>query len=226
MNMRWQARWLSLLGHIQIVSTDNAVNHLLDSLSKPIDCQVLAFVNAHALNSAAESLEFYEALRAADTVVRDGSGMALLYRMLKMKPGLNLNGTDLIPKIIGRFNGRPIAIFGTREPFLSKSAQVIVQTLARESEIEVADGFSPVSAYVELARVQQPALIVLGMGMPKQELVASELRASLNFPCLIVCGGAIVDFLGGKARRAPKLFRMSGLEWLFRLMLEPRRLFV
>lgn len=226
MNMLWQERWRDLLDRTQRVDTPQALTALLDDLTNPVDCHVLAFVNAHAMNSSAESIPFFEALRSANTILRDGSGMALLYRLLGLQAGLNLNGTDLIPQIIRRFNGRPIALYGTREPYLSRAAQVVTGTLAGESSLRLADGFSDATAYIELARMQRPALIVLGMGMPKQELVASRLRASLNYPCLIVCGGAIVDFLGGKTPRAPGVFRAIGMEWVFRLMLEPRRLFV
>jgi exopolysaccharide biosynthesis WecB/TagA/CpsF family protein len=62
------------------------------------------------------------------------------------------------------------------------------------------------------------------MGMPKQEAVAARLAAS-GVPCLIVCGGAILDFLGGKVHRAPRWMRRLGCEWVFRLMSEPKRLF-
>jgi len=65
---------------------------------------------------------------------------------------------------------------------------------------------------------------VLGMGMPKQERVARLLRAHLGSPTLIVCGGATLDFLGGRVRRAPVWVRRADLEWLYRLALEPRRL--
>jgi N-acetylglucosaminyldiphosphoundecaprenol N-acetyl-beta-D-mannosaminyltransferase len=51
------------------------------------------------------------------------------------------------------------------------------------------------------------------------------LKASLKHPCVIVCGGAIVDFIGGKVSRAPNLVRTLGMEWLYRLYLEPKRLF-
>jgi N-acetylglucosaminyldiphosphoundecaprenol N-acetyl-beta-D-mannosaminyltransferase len=51
------------------------------------------------------------------------------------------------------------------------------------------------------------------------------LRAALGYPCVIVCGGAIIDFLGGKTARAPGWMRRFGLEWAFRLACEPRRLF-
>jgi hypothetical protein len=47
----------------------------------------------------------------------------------------------------------------------------------------------------------------------------------VGYPCLIVCGGAIIDFMGGKTARAPQWMRKTGIEWVFRLLLEPRRLF-
>ena len=82
-----------------------------------------------------------------------------------------------------------------------------------------------VTDYIKLAAKHRPSLIVLGMGMPRQEQVAIALRASLGYSCLIVCGGAIIDFLGGKVQRAPTWMRRTGLEWVYRLALEPRRLF-
>jgi exopolysaccharide biosynthesis WecB/TagA/CpsF family protein len=89
----------------------------------------------------------------------------------------------------------------------------------------VAHGFLPTPEYVRLAAGHRPSLIVLGMGMPRQEEVARELRAALDHPCLIVCGGAIIDFLAGRTPRAPRWMRAVGAEWLYRLALEPRRLF-
>ena len=62
------------------------------------------------------------------------------------------------------------------------------------------------------------------MGMPKQEIIAARMRDELTHPVLIVNGGAILDFLGGKVSRAPRFMTNSGTEWLYRLLLEPRRL--
>ena len=61
--------------------------------------------------------------------------------------------------------------------------------------------------------------------LAKQEKVALALAELASGTCLVVCGGAILDFLGGKVDRAPASFRSMGLEWLYRLVLEPRRLF-
>jgi UDP-N-acetyl-D-mannosaminuronic acid transferase (WecB/TagA/CpsF family) len=61
--------------------------------------------------------------------------------------------------------------------------------------------------------------------MPKQERVAVALRATLDEPALIVNGGAVLDFLGERFPRALSWMRSAGLEWLFRLALEPARLY-
>jgi N-acetylglucosaminyldiphosphoundecaprenol N-acetyl-beta-D-mannosaminyltransferase len=221
----WRQRWVLLLEKIRRVQTREDEMHLLARLSRPQQPFVLAFANAHAMNSLAASGAFFAALNSADMVLRDGSGMAALYRLLKMEPGLNLNGTDFIPELIRQFNSRCIGIFGTQNPYLQQGGAVIARTLAPDSRQVIAHGFLDVGDYVALACEYQPGLIVLGMGMPRQEEVAAILRSRLNFPCLIVCGGAIIDFLGGRTQRAPLWVRKAGMEWAFRLALEPRRLF-
>jgi len=210
---------------VERVETATDELRLLARLGCPERPFVLAFANAHAMNSLASSRPFFEALRSADMVLRDGSGMAALFRLLGLAPGLNLNGTDLIPRLIRQFDGRRIALFGTRDPYLQRGAQLVSQKMAPLSPLVSAHGFLEIGDYAALAEQHQPALILLGMGMPRQEEVAALLRARLDFPCLIVCGGAIIDFLGGKTPRAPAWMRRTGLEWLFRLGLEPQRLF-
>lgn len=221
----WQGHWRQLVRALVRIHTPRGEQQLLATLAQPAQPTVLAFVNAHAMNSAATSRDFFEAVRSADVVLRDGIGMAILLKLLNLEPGFNLNGTDLIPKILRQYAGLPIALFGTQEPYLSQARDVITSSIAVGSPCVVEHGFHDTETYVRLAAEQRPALIVLGMGMPRQEEVARELRARLETPCLIVCGGAIIDFLGGKTSRAPRWLRGVGLEWAFRLALEPKRLF-
>ncbi|MDB5870407.1 MAG: glycosyl transferase, WecB/TagA/CpsF family [Polaromonas sp.] len=221
----WLGRWSEMLDKIERVQTFAEGRQLLDRLSHPPRPFVLAFANAHAMNSLAVSKSFFEALRSADMVLRDGSGMAALFKLLKIPPGRNLNGTDLIPELLWKFNGRCIALFGTQAPYLERGMRVAGHEFSPQSLYIAENGFSGLDTYVALANAHRPELIVLGMGMPRQEEMAVALRAALNFPCLIVCGGAIIDFLGGKIPRAPLWMRGLGLEWLFRLAMEPRRLF-
>lgn len=221
----WQLRWLHIVRGLVRVQSARGEKQLLDSLTRPTEPLVLAFVNAHAMNSAAVSEDFFETLMAADLVVRDGIGMAILLRLLNLPPGLNLNGTDLIPKIMARYAGRSIALFGTQDPWLTQARELVEVRVAPASHCIAAHGFLETAAYLHLAAEHRPSLILLGMGMPRQEEVAAVLRAALGYPCLIVCGGAIIDFLGNKTSRAPGWLRRAGMEWAYRLALEPRRLF-
>lgn len=221
----WQPRWQELVKAVRRVQSARGEQQLLDWLTRPSEPRILAFVNAHAMNAAASSRNFFDALTSADLLLRDGAGMGILLRLLNQPPGLNLNGTDLIPKVLGRCGGRTIALFGTQDPYLAQARAVVASRIARGVRCIAAHGFLDTACYVRLAAAHRPAVIVLGMGMPRQEEVATVLRASIGFPCLIICGGAIIDFLGNKTSRAPGWVRRTGFEWLFRLALEPRRLF-
>ncbi|WP_343631539.1 WecB/TagA/CpsF family glycosyltransferase [Roseateles sp.] len=222
----WIDRWRAILGRLTVVDSERALeDDLLTCLAGVEQPRVLAFVNAHAMNSAVSDVGFAAAVAEADWVLRDGSGMKMLMDRLGLPAGLNLNGTDLIPLIVARYGNRRILLAGTRDPQLSVAAARIRDDLAPGAKVDALDGFLAPEVYVTKSRELQPELIVLGMGMPKQEQVAQQLRRALSGPVLIVCGGAILDFLGGGATRAPLWMRRLGVEWLYRLLREPRRLF-
>jgi exopolysaccharide biosynthesis WecB/TagA/CpsF family protein len=220
----WQARWHAVTQRLRRVADPADELRVLRTLTAPEQPLVLGFVNAHALNLVTRDADFYQSLVSADVLLRDGSGMAILFRRLGLDPGLNMNGTDFIPKLLAAYQGRRVALWGTQEPALSAAAQRCEASFA-VTPVSLHDGFADVDTYLELARDLHPDLIILGMGMPKQEAVAARLSHS-GVPCLIVCGGAILDFLGGKVERAPHWMRRLGGEWIFRLMKEPQRLFM
>lgn len=221
--LTWQHNWQTIIRKLQVVRDAGDVQGLIDALSRKEVATVLGFVNAHAMNLVVGSTEYFRSLSAADVLLRDGSGMAILFRRLGLEPGLNMNGTDFIPRLLMAFKGRRVAFWGTDEAFLAKAVQRSEADFA-VNVVSAHHGFADTDTYVNLARRWQPELVVLGMGMPKQEAVAARLAAS-GVPCLIVCGGAILDFLGGKVTRAPQWVRRLGCEWVFRLAGEPKRLF-
>ena len=220
----WQKRWNTIVGKLEVVADATAAQRLLDRLTATEAATVLGFVNAHAMNLVVRDGACHQALSAADVLLRDGSGMAILYRRLGLEPGLNMNGTDFIPRLLAAYRGRRVAFWGTRQPYLDQAVQRSAAMFG-VVPVSVHDGFASVDNYLQLARELQPELIVLGMGMPRQEVVAARLAVA-GVPCLIVCGGAILDFLGGKVSRAPEWLRRLGGEWLYRLAREPKRLFM
>ena len=217
------------MARMQRVPDELAARSLLRRLSRSARTarrpRMLAFVNAHALNLAAESAEFALALSSADVLLRDGAGVSLLMRRCGQPPGLNMNGTDLIPQLLHACDGLPIAVLGTCEPFLGRGLARLQQELMPRSHVLGVDGYQTGSTYLQLLRQHRPRVVVLAMGMPRQEEMARWLRGQLAHGCLLICGGAIVDFLAGRTRRAPRLLQRTGLEWLWRLAQEPRRLF-
>lgn len=221
--LTWLHNWQTIIQKLRVVSDVGDEQGLIDALSRTESTTVLGFVNSHAMNLVAGNTDYYNGLSAADVLLRDGSGMAILFRRLGLEPGLNMNGTDFIPKLLAAFKGRRVAFWGTEEPFLANAVQRS-EAMFAVNVVSAHHGFAEADAYLNLARQLQPELVVLGMGMPKQEAVAARLAAS-GVPCLVVCGGAILDFLGGKVTRAPHWVRRLGCEWMFRLIGEPQRLF-
>lgn len=216
-------KWEKIIRKIKVIQYGEE-EKLINSLSENKDIQVVGFVNAHAMNLISISSSFYNNLISCDILLRDGSGMKLLYKALGEDPGLNMNGTDFIPKLLKKNRSKRIALLGTQEPYLSKASDF----LKEKNNLNIVfqyDGFRETEFYIDKLKSLDPDIIVLGMGMPKQELVAAELKKSLKSSSVIVCGGAIIDFLAGRYERAPVWMRKMGFEWVYRLIKEPKRLF-
>lgn len=223
MNKSWKLRWNDVLSKVMLITSSKEQETFINEITVSSKSKVVAFVNAHAMNLMVHDQALYQSMLTCDYLLRDGVGMSILYNHLGKMPGLNMNGTDLIPKLLEKFGGRSLAIWGTQEPYLSQAATMIANKYSINI-VSTHHGFESNMFYVGLSKKMKPDLILLGMGMPKQEEIANELKIK-NSNALIICGGAIVDFLGGKVTRAPYLFRKLGLEWFYRLISEPRRLF-
>lgn len=213
-----------LVAKIERVDNSDRKKRLIMELCDTRQPTILGFVNAHAVNLAWENPPVARLFMLIDVLLRDGKGMELLDRASNREPGLNMNGTDFIPELLAETKSDRIAVFGSREPWLGAAEN----NLRSQGHKIVArcDGFLPVQDYIHEVRETKPSVVVLAMGMPRQEEVAIALRDALpDTPMLIVCGGAIVDFLADRFARAPVWLRRLGLEWAYRLWREPKRLF-
>jgi N-acetylglucosaminyldiphosphoundecaprenol N-acetyl-beta-D-mannosaminyltransferase len=215
--------FMALMDRIRIIDDEAAEQALLDELTRPGRPFILSFVNAHAVNLGWNQPGMLEGLMRSDLLLRDGIGVKLGLKAFHRPYGLNMNGTDFIPKLARAYKGKRVALFGTRSPWLDNARRILEEW----GLLIVAchDGFDPPETYLRLATETKPDLILMAMGMPKQEEISVKLREALAHPVLIVNGGAILDYIGGKVPRAPLAMRKVGMEWLFRLAVEPRRLF-
>jgi N-acetylglucosaminyldiphosphoundecaprenol N-acetyl-beta-D-mannosaminyltransferase len=211
-----------LLDRLYLVETPHSIDTLIDELLAKPAASVVSFLNQHAFNLACDDESFRLHLASAHVLLRDGVGVEVSLRLLGRAPGQNVNGTDLIPRILERAAGRSIAVFGTREPWLGAAIARI-----REHNVRVVawmDGFQADETYLEAVARTRPDIVLLGMGMPRQEALAAKLADAGNGVRLVLNGGAILDFYGQRFPRAPLWMRRARLEWAFRLALEPQRL--
>lgn len=214
---------LALIEGVRVIRSNGQRQDLLKSLETVDQPTVLSFVNAHAVNLCSRDGAVLRAFRASDLLLRDGVGLSAGMRVLGLDPGLNMNGTDFIPLLLWTLPRRRLAIYGTGAPWLERARARLEQTTPHQV-VDVLNGFHPTGRYVESACRHRPDVIVLAMGMPRQEEVAAELKRTLAHPVLIVNGGGVIDFMARRFRRAPVLIRRIGLEWAFRMAQEPRRL--
>jgi exopolysaccharide biosynthesis WecB/TagA/CpsF family protein len=216
-------RSLKIIRHTQIIRD---VEHIADLVARLAERQkqitIISWVNAHTLTVAQKDSDLATSLLRSTILLRDGVGISVLFRLLGRDAGVNLNGTDWIPRILRLHAGRRVALLGSREPSLSKAAEA-VEKLGCRVALRM-DGFQEPEVYTRQLVANDVDVVVLGMGVPKQHEVAHFLANNLVRPVLILNGGAILDFMADRFPRAPKLWRRLRLEWLFRLTQEPRRL--
>ena len=187
---------------------------------------LVAFANAHTVNTAKGSPALVTALRGS-LLLNDGFGVELASRALYGASfPQNLNGTDFTPALLASLPA------GTRV-FLVGSAPGVAEEAGhrwqmRYTQIEIAGthhGFFAAEEEPALAArivASGANLVLAAMGNPRQEIWASENLSRIGVP--VLCVGALLDFTAGVVRRSPDWARRAKLEWMYRLAQEPRRL--
>lgn len=208
------------------------LHNVIDECDRILDSSsthTLYFLNAHCFNVAQKDKQYYKALANADLLLNDGIGLKIASYFTRVKFKENLNGTDLIPKIteLAARKKKKVFFMGGKEGIAQKAA---IKTKENIPELYISGFHSGYfDANQEKALIKQindsgTDLLVIGMGVPLQELWAEKNKHLLTNVKLIIAGGAILDFLSGTVRRAPGWMQKSGLEWVYRLALEPKRM--
>lgn len=214
----------------QLAIYDNSVAFLNDLSRQTQDkatFTTVGFLNQHGFNLMLDDETTFSSFQRLDFLLRDGIGTSLALKYYARPQGANLNGTDLIPQIVDTFNtvDTDYYVLGTQSPWLEKGSYRLLDGQAKA----IKDGFYPTESYLSFLKQhidpQRFSVIILAMGMPKQEILASKIKQEIIGSGLVICGGAIIDFYAERFTRAPAWVQKSSLEWLYRLLKEPRRLF-
>ena len=181
---------------------------------------------------AARDSSFASAYQRAELSLADGMPVVWASRLLGAPVPEKVSGSDLLLPLAERAarRGWRLYLLGGA-PGVADEAGRRLQALfpalmlaGTDAPLLSADPGDPASA-AALARLRaaRPDLVLVALGAPKQELWIDRHRDALR-PAVAVGIGAALDFLAGRARRAPRLVSRAGLEWLWRLAREPRRL--
>lgn len=187
----------------------------------------LAFLNAHGSNIAARDHDFRSCLNRF-MVLNDGIGVDIAARILfGRRFNANLNGTDFIPRYLSTSRHRfRIFLLGGRPGIAERAAAAMKLRDWPHDVVGFHHGyFAPtdIPAVLRTVRASGADLLLVALGNPDQEKFVEQHFSAFNCE-LAICVGALFDFLAGAAPRAPRVMRRVGLEWLFRLILEPARL--
>jgi N-acetylglucosaminyldiphosphoundecaprenol N-acetyl-beta-D-mannosaminyltransferase len=212
--------------HVDALDTRTAVDEIVRATTLP-RATLVFFVHPHALNIAATDAAFSGELGQADLVLPDGIGIQLAGRMLGAPFVANVNGTDLTPELLLELAAErvPVVLVGGAPGVAAAAARAF--TLRTGVQIlGTWDGFGSASDYAEMRKQVAECgrcVVLVGMGSPVQERFAIQHFSDASNVVTITVGG-LFDFFAGGKRRAPQQIRELGLEWAWRLALEPKRL--
>lgn len=197
-------------------------------------------INAHSYNTAQKDELFAETLCYGDFLIPDGASIVKACRWLKAKsqPKERIAGWDLFSFEMKRLVGRckredvrgKVMFLGSSEKVLSlichraavdyPNLEIVTYSPPYKPEFTEEDN----RAMIQAINDANPDLLWIGMTAPKQEKWTYKHWNELNIHCHCGTIGAVFDFYAGTAKRAPLWWQQHSLEWFFRLIMEPRRM--
>jgi len=187
--------------------------------------------NVHMCMETFDSLSFRCVVNQADLVIPDGKPLSIAQKLLGHKTATQVRGQDIMNalcELSGKKNLN-IGFYGGGSDSILELVQSNLTT--QYPDIQITYSFSPpfrtltngedLKIIAEINNTKVDVLFV-GIGCPKQEMWMAEHKDKLN--CVMLGVGAAFDFVAGNKKHAPRWIQKIGLEWLFRLLSEPKRL--
>jgi N-acetylglucosaminyldiphosphoundecaprenol N-acetyl-beta-D-mannosaminyltransferase len=214
---------------VNAVQIPDVVAQMESWISRRNGCRFIAVTGMHGVSEAQHQASFKQILNSADMVVPDGMPLVWLGRWRGYGLERRVYGPELMqtfcrdtgPKYRHFFYGGGPSVPG-----------LLAQILREQCGTNVVGDYSPPfcmlsekedSEIIDMIHRADPDVLWIGLGTPKQERWMYEHRPKLRVP-VVVGVGAAFDLSTGRIRQAPFWMREHGLEWAFRLLMEPRRL--
>ena len=208
-----------------------ADNFQLSTFNSQLKSKFVATLNVDFVANAVSGWPFggndelWGYLRNADFVTADGMPIVLLSRLLRRRLPARVTGADMVPAICRRCAEEGLKVYvlgGDKEAVAEAFAKLGVKCLVGHDDAFVKlDEQQP--EIVERINAAKPDILFVALGNPKQELWMGRNASKLDVGAMVGIGGTF-NFIAGKVKRAPKWMQKSGLEWVYRIIQEPGRL--
>lgn len=219
--------------NIDSLTADEATS-VIDSFVKERTPRYVVTPNSDIVVKMQKDGELLDACNGADLILTDGEIVVKLAAFLGKKIKERVPMTDFVWSVLDLANakGYKVCLFGGREDVLEKGTSRI---RSKYPNLQIVDSYSPKFGFekddkeldVVLGRLKKCGadILLVFLGCPKQEKFLARYHKSIQIPVSITMGGCI-DFIGNdNIKRAPLWMQKAGLEWFFRFMMEPKRLF-
>ena len=203
---------------------DAAVERIRSMMRSGTSHQVV-LANAHTLNLAYTDRAYQQVLEHASLVLRDGVGVELAAALYGGSLPHNFVGTDFVPALLQRLADPEVRVFlyGAEPGIAEAAARALDAHCPRIRVVGVQHGYENGTATVARIRAARPDVLLVALGNPLQEQWIAQHLEQLD-ACIALGVGALFDYLAGNVPRAPLWIRRVRCEWIFRLVVEPRRL--
>lgn len=214
------------------ITMDEAVNKI-DNIIKKRTPKYVVTPNLDHIVQLERDLELQEVYKNAELIVTDGMPLIWISHLNGMPIKEKISGSDLFPAICKLADKRNYSIFllGAAEGVAKKAGEKLKK---KYPGLNIAGTFSPeygfekdenkIKDIINIINESNVDILAVGLGAPKQEKFIYRIIKEINVPVSLAIG-ATIDFEAGNVKRAPKWMQENGLEWFYRLIKEPRRLF-
>ncbi|MBC8441501.1 MAG: WecB/TagA/CpsF family glycosyltransferase [Deltaproteobacteria bacterium] len=215
---------------VNITSYKKVVKQILNWIDADNAGKYICVSNVHMCMEAFDNPDFCKIVNEADLVVPDGRPLVWAQILLGQKNASQVRGSDLLLTVCKEAEkaGIPIGLYGGTEKTL---AAFIAFLKTRYTNLKIPFASSPPfreltqkeeDNYIHKLNTSGASVLFVGIGCPKQEKWMAKHKDRLN--CVMIGVGAAFDFFSGQKSHAPKWMQNAGMEWIFRLASDPKRL--
>lgn len=208
------------------VTMDQTVDRVSEAITKSVACNIVT-VNPELVMAATKNPDFKKVIKQADIVTPDGVGLIIMGRLTGRRLQERVTGVDLCDRLAKEAaqRGWSLYLLGAA-PGVAQQAAKNLQSIYPNLTIAGTNSSDPddklaSDIHMDITRTK-PNILLVAYGSPTQELWIQKHRQQLGNIVTVGVGGSF-DFIAGTAKRAPKFVQSIGLEWLWRLILQPKR---